>query len=261
MTMRTVIDTHLHLSPQVSPSALVAATALENDLAASNVERAIVLHLLAQPWSAEEFAEAISTTKRLSGFINLDPFDSDAQHQLREGVEKLGFIGLKLHPRLQKFDLDDPAVRRLVGYAGEINVPVLIDAFPDGDWLMMGFDPIAFARLAKACRLTRIIIGHFGGHHCLDFMMLAKRLPNVWFDLSYSLLYYEGSAVTANLLYCCRSMKYQRIFYGSDYPDRDIATTIRRSLGIFEAHGVNGVELDQLMRSNALEFFGWADRI
>ncbi len=261
MTMRPIIDTHLHLSPQVSPSASVAAAALECDLAASNVERAIVLHLLAQPWSAEEFAEAISNTKRLSGFINLDPFSIDAQHQLREGVERLGFIGLKLHPRLQRFDLDDPAVHRLVGYAGEINVPVLIDAFPDGDWLMMGFDPLAFARVARDCPQTRIIIGHFGGHHCLDFMMLAKRLPNVWFDLSYSLLYYEGSAVTANLLYCCRSMKYQRIFYGSDYPDRDIATTVRRSLGVFGAHGIEGAELDRLMTGNAMEFFGWATSI
>jgi predicted TIM-barrel fold metal-dependent hydrolase len=257
MTIRPIVDAHLHLSPQVSVSASVAAKALENDLAASNVERAIVLHLLAQPWSVEEFAEAISSTTRLSGFINIDPFKNDAQHQLREGVEKLGFIGLKLHPRLQKFDLDDPAAHRLVGYAGEMGIPVLVDAFPDGDWLMMGFDPLAFARLAKDCPQTRIIIGHFGGHHCLDFMMLSKRLPNVWFDLSYSLLYYEGSAVTANLLYCCRSMKYQRIFYGSDYPDRDISTTVRRSLGIFEAHGVVGAELDRLMTGNAMEFFGW----
>jgi predicted TIM-barrel fold metal-dependent hydrolase len=259
--MRPIIDTHLHLSPQVSPSALVAATALESELAKSNVERAIVLHLLAQPWSAEEFAEAVSATKRLFGFINIDPSASDARQSLRDGVEKLGFIGLKLHPRLQKFDLDDPAVHRLVGYAGEMGVPVLIDAFPDGDWLMMGFDALAFARLARACPGTRIIIAHFGGHHCLDFMMLAKRLPNLWFDLSYSLLYYEGSAVTANLLYCCRSMKYQRIFYGSDYPDRDIATTIQRSLGIFEAHGVGGAELDRLMTGNALEFFGWTKSI
>jgi uncharacterized protein len=259
--MRPVIDTHLHLSPQVSSSALIAATTLESELAASNVERAIVLHLLVQPWSVEEFAEAISATRRLSGFININPFNGDAQHQLRDGIEKLGFIGLKLHPRLQMFNLDDPRVHRLAGYAGEMNVPILVDAFPDGDWLMMGFNSLDFARLAKDCRQTRIIIGHFGGHHCLDFMMLAKRLPNVWFDLSYSLLYYEGSAVTANLLYCCRSMKYQRIFYGSDYPDRDISATLRRSLAIFDAHGVAGAELDRLMADNAREFFGWASSI
>lgn len=257
MPTLSIIDTHVHLSPRISSNASVAAEALEHDLGVSNVQRAVVLHLLAQPWSAEEFSEAISNSKRLLAFINIDPFSTDADKQLRTGIEKLGFIGLKLHPRLQRFDLDDPVVHRLVGFAGEIGVPVLIDAFPDGDWLMMGFDPLAFARVARNCPQTRIIVGHFGGHHCLDFMMLAKRLPNVWFDLSYSLLYYEGAAVVQNLLYCCRSMKFQRVFYGSDYPDRDIATTVRRSLDLLLAHGIAGAELDRLMSKNAKEFFGW----
>lgn len=255
--MQRIIDTHLHLSPQVSPVAATAAMTLDNDLAACNVERAVVLHLLAQPWSVDEFAEAISKTKRLSAFINIDPLKEDARSRLRDGIENLGFIGLKLHPRLQKFDLDEPSVHRLVGYAGEIGVPVLIDAFPDGDWLMMGFHPLAFARLARACPQTRIIIGHFGGHYCIDFMMLAKRLPNVWFDLSYSLLYYAGSSVISNLLYCCRSMKYQRVMYGSDYPDRDIASTVRMSLEVFESSGIAKPDLDRLLVHNALECFGW----
>jgi predicted TIM-barrel fold metal-dependent hydrolase len=255
--MKSIIDTHLHLSPKVSTSAAVAAKSLEDDLLACNVQRGIVLHLLAQPWSAEEFAEAISKSDRLSGFINIDPLGSEASRQLRDGVEKLGFIGLKLHPRLQNFDLDDPAVCRLVGFAGEIKTPVLIDAFPDGDWLMMGFDPLAFARLAKNCSKTQIIIGHFGGHHCIDFMMLAKRLPNIWFDFSYSLLYYKGSPVMHNLLYCCRSMNYRRIFYGSDYPDRSIKATVQQTLGIMDAHGVEGSNLNQLMAENAMEFFNW----
>ena len=95
--------------------------------------RAVVLHLLAQPWSAEQFAEAISAYKRLFGFVNIDPLRSDARHQLCDAVENLGFIGLKLHPRLQKFDLADRAVSQLVSHAGELNVPVLIDAFPDGE--------------------------------------------------------------------------------------------------------------------------------
>jgi predicted TIM-barrel fold metal-dependent hydrolase len=255
--MRRIIDTHLHLSPQVSGVAAIAAATLDNDLAACNVERAVVLHLLAQPWSVDEFAEAISRTKRLSGFINVDPLQEDACIRLRDGIENLGFIGLKLHPRLQQFDLDHPSVCRLVGFAGEIGVPVLIDAFPDGDWLMMGFDPLAFARLARACPRTRIIIGHFGGHHCIDFMMLAKRLPNVWFDLSYSLLYYAGSPVVSNLLYCCRSMKYRRIMYGSDYPDRDIASSVRMSLETFDSFDIAEQDLDRLLVNNALECFGW----
>ena len=260
-----VIDAHLHLSPMISRSALLSAKQLDADLAAAGVSRAVVLHLLYQPWndapawSAEEFAEAMAAYPRLRGFINIDPLREDACNRLRTGVESLGYVGLKLHPRLQNFSLEEAGVTKLVGFAGEMGVPVLIDAFPDGDWLMMGFNPLTFARLARKCPQTKIIIAHFGGHYCLDFMMLAKRIPNIWFDLSYSLLYYAGSPVVDNLLYCCKSMKYRRVMYGSDYPDRSIADTVRMSLKMFEERGIVGDDLDALLWRNAREFFGWQD--
>jgi predicted TIM-barrel fold metal-dependent hydrolase len=260
MSVASVIDAHLHLSPAVSGKAKVAAASLAEDLAASNIWRGLVLHLQTQPWRAEEFAEALADHPRLLAFINVHPAAGDACFQLQKGIEKLGFVGLKLHPRLQRFALDDPDAHRLVAAAAELNVPVLIDAFPDGDWLMNGFDPIAFARLAKANPNARIIIAHFGGHYCLDLMMIAKRLPNVWFDLSYSLLYYAGSPVVDNLLYCCRSMKYRRIFYGSDYPDRPIGFTLDQSLKVFAEHSIEGEDLGALIWQNAAEFFGWSVR-
>lgn len=265
MTPKRIIDAHLHLSPMIARDARVPAKQLDQDLAAAGIEKAVVLHLLYQPWSdappwsAEEFAEAISAFPRLRGFVNIDPLQSDACAQLRNAVERLGYIGLKLHPRLQRFDLGEPGVQRLVAHAGEMGVPVLIDAFPDGDWLMMGFDPLAFACLARSCPQTKIVIAHFGGHHCIDFMMLAKRIPNIWFDLSYSLLYYAGSSVVDNLLYCCKSMRYKRVMYGSDYPDRSIADSVRMSLKIFEEHGIEDENLDALLWRNAVEFFGWPD--
>lgn len=259
MPAQKIIDTHLHLAPAVSLDVNHAAAMLDEDLVANNVRRAVVHHLLAQPWPAQDVAEALRRYPRLRAFINVDPLAMDACERLQQGIRQLGFIGLKLHPRLQRFDLNDPAVHRLVQMAGELEVPVLVDAFPDGDWLMMGFDPLVFARLAKACPGTRVIFGHFGGHHCVDFMMLAKRIPNMWFDLSYSLLYYGGSAVVANLIYCCRSMGYRRIFFGSDYPDRPIDKTIDLSLKAFAEHGVAGDELDALLWRNAAEFFAWTD--
>jgi predicted TIM-barrel fold metal-dependent hydrolase len=259
MLSQRIIDAHLHLSPDISSSADAAAAALDNDLAACGIARGVVLHLLAQPWGAEEFAAAIAKCSRLRGFINIDPRAVDADRQLRAGVETLGFIGLKLHPRLQRFHLDDPTCARLVSLAGEMGIPVLIDAFPDGDWLMMGFDPVSFARLAVKCKDTRIIVAHFGGHRCIDFMMLAKRIPNIWFDLSYSLLYYRGSSVIDDLLYCCSSLKYQRIFFGSDYPDRSIKAALQMSQDIFVARNLEPSRLQALLWRNAVEFFGWTD--
>lgn len=256
--MRRVIDVHLHLDERLG-SAGDAARALDKAVTECGIARGVVLHLETQPWSIEEVGEALSDCPRLVGFANVHPHDENAAGKLANAVEKLGFIGLKMHPRLQHYRTDGDEAKRLVAAAGDIGVPVLIDAFPDGDFLMQGFDPLDYARLALAAPKTRMIIGHFGGHYCLDFMMLAKRLPNVWLDFSYSLLYFRGSTVPQNLSYCFRSMRYERIMYGSDYPDRPLDTSLALSTEELERLNVGAEALDKLMYDNAREFFAWQD--
>lgn len=254
-----IIDTHLHLDDKFDGTAQGAARELDRQLADAGVARAIVLQLEAQPWSAEEVAEAISMYPRLRSFINVHPSRGEPEHLLREGIENLGYIGLKLHPRLQKFGVDDERTVRLVQAAGEMNVPVLIDTFPDGTHLMQGFSPLKYARLASQCPKTRIVWAHMGGHFVMDFMMLAKRLPNVYFDLSYSLLYYQTSSIPGDMIYAMRSMKFERTFYGSDYPDRPIAPSLERSLHFLRSQGLSEIDLAKIMARNAQEFFGWDD--
>lgn len=254
-----VIDAHLHLDESIPGSAKNAAERLNCELAEHGVSRAIVLHLGFQRWPVEEVAEAVASQDRLVGFINVHPHDKDSQLQLRRGIEKLGFIGLKLHPRRQHHAVDDENTIRLVRFAGELHVPVIICGFPDGDWLMQGSTALSYARLAKACPDTRIVVAHMGGHHVLDMMMLAKRLPNVYFDTSYSLLYYRGSGMEKTLVYAMRSMRFQRVFYGSDYPDRAIGDTQSQSLEIMRHEGLDDTAVEKIMYRNAKEFFGWND--
>ncbi len=256
-----IIDSHLHFDENVDGTAVGAAHELDRQLAKAGVARAVALHLEFQPWSAEEFAEAVATTERIKAFVNLHPDRPDAVSQLRYAIEKLGYIGLKLHPRLQDFAVDSPSTVRLVQAAGDMGVPVLIDAFPDGVHLMQGFHPVRYAILAKQCPQTRIIWAHMGGHYVLDFMMLAKRLPNVFFDISYSFLYYRKSSIPADMVYAMHSMRFERIFYGSDYPDRPIGLSLQQSMDSLVTQGLSNEQLAKIMGSNVCEFFGWADLI
>jgi len=255
----SVIDTHLHLDDQNFESPFKAADFLAKELAVNHISRGIILQLDMQRWSAQSVANAIEKHDCLAGFINIDPYKFDALERLEQGVDTYGYIGLKLHPRLQRFSLDDTQVIELVGAAGELNIPVLIDAFPDGEWLLMGFKPELFGRLADRCPGTRIILAHFGGHHCIDMMMLAKRFRNVYLDLSFSLLYYQGSSVVGDILYSCKSMKYHKIFYGSDYPDRSVGETLLTAREIFERQNVNPTDIRRIFYQNAKEFFNWVD--
>ncbi len=124
---------------------------------------------------------------------------------------------------------------------------------------MQGFDPLRYANLARRCPETKMIWAHMGGHYVLDFMMLAKRLPNVHFDISYSLLYYQKSPIPQTMAYAMRSMRFDRVFYGSDYPDRPIGVSLAGSIASLVRDGLSEVELAKIMGENARAFFGWKD--
>jgi predicted TIM-barrel fold metal-dependent hydrolase len=250
------IDSHLHLDPGFE-SAQDAAAHLGALLAKADIERALVLHLDSQPWSIEEFADAISRESRLEACVNLDPRQSDAQDQLKRCILELGFIGLKLHPRLQGFDVNEGAVVDLVCCAGKLQIPTVVDAFPDGTYLQAGFNPLSYADLATKCPEAKQVWAHMGGHYVLDFLMLAKRLPNVALDCSYALLYYRGSDVPANMAYAMKSLKFERVFYGSDYPDRDPEESLHDSLQLLRECGLDEAAITAIFQTNAERFFPW----
>lgn len=252
------IDTHLHLDSDQFASPADAALFLDQEREKAGISHCVVLHLLAQGWSMEEFSEVLAPYPKLHGMVNLNPHDKNCHKNLGHAISDMGFIGLKLHPRLQEFSIEEDSVSRLLNTAGELKVPVLIDAFPDGTHLQQGFHALKYAELAKKAPNTNIIIAHMGGHHVLDFMMLAKRIPNFYFDISYSFLYYRGSSITQNMIYAMKSMGFNRIFYGSDYPDRTLAETLKGSLEIFEDYGVVKDDLNKILYNNAASFFGFA---
>lgn len=253
----TVIDTHLHLDESIAGPAQAAVDSLAEALAAAGIERGVVLQLRGQRWSAAEVAAALDRHPRLIGCVHIDPRATDAADTLARARDDWGYRGLKLHPRLDGYAADDPATIALVRRAGELAMPVVIDAFPDGDWLLAGGDVLAYGRLGRACPATGIVVAHMGGHKVLDLMMVAKRVPNLHMDTSYSLLYYRGSSVPADLTYAIKSMRCQRIFYGSDHPDRGVAETLEASRSVLGAHGIDGADLDRILFANAAAFFPW----
>lgn len=250
-----IIDTHLHLNPSIDGTALGAANELSRQLRDAGIELGIVLQLQFHAWSIEEVSNAISNFDNLKAFVNIHPDEIGALDKLEYAIKDLNYIGLKLHPRLQEFNLESIACSDLVKKAGELNVPVLICGFPDGTMIMRGFSPLVYANLAKECNNTNIIWAHMGGHYVIDFMMLAKRLPNVYMDCSYSLLYYQGSPTVKNMIYAMKSMKMNRIFYGSDYPDREIQESLDLSCKVLREEGITESELKKLLYENANIFF------
>ncbi len=252
-----IIDAHLHLDDRIEGPPNLAVEELLKQLENSKIQKAVVIHLENQRWSKEEFIESISKDHNLIGFVNINPNNENAIKDLEYSIKDLKFKGLKLHPRLQNFEINSKKVNELVKYAGELKIPVLIDTFPDGFSLSRGFDVKKFAEVAIQNPKTKFIWAHCGGHYVIDFMMVAKRFDNIFMDISYSLLYYLKSNISHNIIYAMKSMKFEKIMYGSDYPDRNIKETLDKTKKYFIEHKLSQEKINKILYENANNFFNW----
>src|SRR3712207_7319236 len=114
-----------------------------------------------------------------------------------------GFMGLKLHPLSQGFELDDERVVRLLGMAAEADLPVLIHT---GFAMRRVVEPLV--PTIEAHPELRLILGHSAMIEVLEAVRVFADYPNVLF---------ETSVVAARDLYVLFStLDPGRICYGSD---------------------------------------------
>ena len=250
-----IIDCHLHLDDKKYLKIEDAVNSLQVQLLENKIDNAMVIHLQSHKWSVQSFLENINSKKNLHSIINLNPTNHNSIELLQSLNKEYHLKGIKLHPRLQNYDISLNCVADLINYCAELNLPVIIDAFPDGDFVLNGLTPLKFAMVAKKCPNTKIVWAHMGGYKVLEFLMLAKRLQNVYFDFSYSLLYFKNSPTFHNIIYAFKNMKYEKIMYGSDFPDRDIKTSLCNTMQLLEENVNDNSKIEKLMYKNAKDFY------
>jgi predicted TIM-barrel fold metal-dependent hydrolase len=104
---------------------------------ARGIDKAVV-HAIAPHVSNDSLAGHVRRhPDRLIGFASVMPFAetsgiprTDAIVELERAVGDLGLRGLKLHPTIQGFSMDDPGLAPIVSKAGELGVPVLFHTGP-----------------------------------------------------------------------------------------------------------------------------------
>jgi predicted TIM-barrel fold metal-dependent hydrolase len=129
--------------------------------------------------NAAVIADAAASDGRLVAFCRLDPRHEDVVAEAERSLDA-GARGIKLHPRAERFALDEPAVRRVFQVANERSVPVLIHA---GRGIpALGIHTVEFAR---ALPNARIILAHCGISDLSWIWREARELPNLYFDTSW----------------------------------------------------------------------------
>ncbi len=241
-----IFDAHAHIGADVDGRTM-SADGMRERMMAAGVRRSIVFPLndpnarddYSGPndvvWNAHEEYPGFFVP-----FFRLNPH-LDYEREFERCVER-GFVGLKLHPVSQQFELDDPRVVRLLGMAEEASLPVLIHT----GFLMRRVTEPLLPTIETHPDL-RLILGHSAMIEVLEAARAFADHPNVLF---------ETSVVRAKDLYLLfGSVDPGRICYGSDIPYCDLPSTLFSTLSAAAAAGVPDGELPGILSGNIRRWF------
>jgi uncharacterized protein len=173
---------------------------------------------------------------RLVPYVRLDLTEGpieEAQRCLDRGAR-----GIKLHPRAQKFFLDDERLAPVFAVAAERRVPILIHGG-------RGLPPIADSlhRLVDAYPAAQLIIAHAGIADLSGLAGVFAGKPGVFFDTS------VWSAI--DLLSFFRLVPPEQIVYASDYPYGRQPGSLLLMLRSARSAGLTEAQIVEILAGNA----------
>ena len=178
-----IIDVHNHIG--ISPHSKHPAEELirEMDAAGVDISVACTIWLRGKVDNDYVYNEAKKYPRRIVPFAFVNPCHlSDAVTELKRCVEKLGMRGLKLHPFLNGYALDDHViVDQIFEACSRLKIPILAHGAGDNPHTM----PHQFEEVAKTFPEVTLIMAHMGTPWAVnDAVMIAKRNDNILIDTS-----------------------------------------------------------------------------
>jgi uncharacterized protein len=182
-------------------------------------------------------AHAERSGGRLIPFVRLDMNESPIEEAVR--CLDRGAKGIKLHPRAQRFLLNDERLAPVFSLAAERRVPILIHGG-------RGLPPIAddLSRLVEEYPEAQLIVAHAG---IADLAALAGRLAGrkgVFFDTS------VWSPV--DLLDFFHRVPPEQILYASDYPYGRQPQALLNSVRTAITAGLDEAQIRDMLAGNAM---------
>ena len=155
---------------------------------------------------------------KVEGWTSVDPNEPDCIEQLEHSVNVLKLRGLKLGPVYQHFDPQDRKHWPFFAKVQQLGLPIMWHqgtTFPSAARLKWGL-PLQLEDIAMDFPDIKMIIAHLGHPWEVDTMVLIRKCPNMYTDISavhYRPWRYWQAMVTA--------MEYgveHKILPGSDFP-------------------------------------------
>jgi predicted TIM-barrel fold metal-dependent hydrolase len=256
-----VIDFHAHIYPDK-----IAAKAIENIGAFYTIpiqcdgtvrgllagperaiDRFVVFSAAAAPGQVVSINNYIASVcgehPELIGFGTLHPDLENPAAEI-ERLMGLGLKGIKFHPDMQRFNIDDKKMMDLYALL-EGRLPVV---FHTGDYRYGYSHPARLAKVLDAVPKLLAVAAHFGGWSVFDLALEYFQQRFCYFDVSSSIPFL-GKKRAAELI---RIYGAERFLFGSDYPMWDPA----RCLEEFCELDLSDDERTLILGGNALKILG-----
>jgi predicted TIM-barrel fold metal-dependent hydrolase len=260
-----IIDFHSHIYPDK-----IAAKAVENigefyklamyrkgtvdDLVesgrASGIDRFVVFSAAAVPGQVSRINEYIASvcserrpgsagTPGFTGFGTLHPDIPNPEEEV-ERIISLGLKGVKFHPDMQKFNIDDERMMKIYSLL-EGRLPVI---FHTGDYRYSFSHPSRLAAVIDAFPALVTIGAHFGGWSMPDLALEYLKDRFCYFDISSSIPF-MGKKRASQLI---RIYGAGRFLFASDFPMWDPGACLEEFMGL----DLSESERELILSKNAL---------
>ena len=179
--------------------------------------------------------------EKLIGFACLDPLEPDYLDEMKKVFVRDAFRGLKLAPVYQNFHPMDERMLPVYSFCEKHAIPVLIHqgtTFPRRAPLKYAL-PIQVEDVALAYPDLKIIVAHMGHPWVEDAVVLIRKQPNVYADIS--ALYYRPWQYYNALMLAQEYGCGHKLFMGSDYPFTTPAETIASLRNVNHIIGNSGL--------------------
>jgi len=129
------------------------------------------------------------------------------------------YRGIKLHPRIGKFNLLNPLLPEIIKAANDENLIVLFCTYfyePNENVIYNNVENLL--NLLIKIPNEKIILLHSGSVRLLEMMEIARAFNNVLLDLSFTINKYAGSSLDNDIQFLFQNFD-KRICIGTDYPE------------------------------------------
>lgn len=170
-------------------------------------------------------------------------------------LKKLGYKGLKIHPRFSKLSIIDSRIIKLIKICNDNDLVVLLCTHFCGNSKSDTSNSLQSLReLLSDLDGNKILLLHGGTVNLLSLIEICSPYQNALIDLSYTICKYEGSSIDLDLRWAFKNYD-RRICIGSDYPEFSIQKLRERFR--FLAHEISFDKLENIAYKNIIKFLNF----